>query len=79
MLKKKSPAKKTAILIVTELINRFPDLDFRFNLTESNNVIRYKISGKNSKIHEIDLSQFQNSMLFETILDIKEDCKMFDA
>jgi hypothetical protein len=75
----KLSTKKNAILVINELTNRFPDLDFRFNLTENSNTIRYKISNYPSKVREINLSKFQDSTIFETVLDIKADYKMFDA
>ncbi|MDR2337119.1 MAG: hypothetical protein LBE20_00510 [Deltaproteobacteria bacterium] len=79
MRQSKVSVRKNAILVVNELTNRFPDLDFRFNLTENSNTIRYKISNYPSKVREINLNQIQDSTILETILDIKADYKIFDA
>jgi hypothetical protein len=79
MRQSKVSVRKNAILVVNELTNRFPDLDFRFNLTENSEAIRYKISNFPSKVREINLNQIQDSTILETILDIKADYKMFDA
>ena len=75
----KSSKKKAALKVVNELICRFPDLDFMFNLAENSNVIRYKISNCPSIIHEIDLNQFKEITILETVLDIKVENRMFDA
>jgi len=75
----KASKKKVALKIINELVNRFPDLDFRFNLTENSDTIRYKVSTCPSIIHEINLAQLRDSTILETVLDIKADNQMFDA
>ena len=75
----KSSKRKAALRVVNELIHRFPNLDFMFNLTENSDAIRYKVSSCPSIIHEINLNQFKDITIFETVLDIKAENKMFDA
>jgi len=75
----KTGKRKAALRIVNELIYRFPNLDFMFNLTENSNAIRYKISTCPSIIHEIDLEQFRDITILESVLDIKAENGMFDA
>lgn len=75
----KTSRKKAALKIVNELIHRFPTLDFRFNLTENSDIIRYKVSSCPSIVHEINLTQLEDVTIFETVLDIKAENKMFDA
>ena len=75
----RSSKKKAALRVVNELIYRFPNLDFMFNLTENSDSIRYKVSSCPSIVHEIDLNHFKDITIFETVLDIKAENKMFDA
>ncbi len=78
-MKQNENTRKNALLIVSELTNRFPDLDFRFNITNNNDKMRYKISNFPNKIHEIDLTDVGDTTVLNTILDVKADCGIFDA
>ena len=75
----RSSKKKAALKVVNELIYRFPNLDFMFNLAENSDVIRYKTSTFPTIIREINLNQFKDITILETVLDIKVENKMFDA
>lgn len=68
------------VYLATELSNRFPDLDLRFNLQNDTATLRFVAAAVSTDVIELDLGEHETTdLLNAAILQIKEMARIFDA
>jgi len=68
------------VFLATELANRFPELDLRFNLQNESSTLRFVAAAVSKDVVELDLGEHETGdLLNAAILQIKEMARIFDA
>lgn len=71
---------KRFIFVAHELINKFPNLDLRFNLKMGTKSLRYKAAAVSGDIFELPLEERRpEEILYDAIFNIKQIAELFDA